>query len=212
MYNSLIRIQSVYRAIVIAVMLLNLYACQSIIRPNFTTELKTLRAGQYQLDPQHSFLLFKVDHLGLSKIVGRFNKLEASLDFDPENPTGLKLSGLIAANSIDLNNDDLEETLQDDTWFNSALYPQISFVSTTVSLTNEGKINIEGILAMRGTERPVSLLAKFNGGADNRLTRKYTIGFSAQTSISRSDFGMDTFSAFIGDDIEIELHGEFQRQ
>ena len=212
MYNPLIRMQSAYRTIFIAVMLLNLYACQSIVRPNFTTDLKTLRAGQYELDTRHSFLNFMVDHLGLSKIVGRFNEFDASLDFDPANPAALKLSGLISADSIDLNNPDLEETLQDDAWFNSALHPQISFESNQVSSVEESTLMIEGILSIRGTEQPVTVVATFNGGADNLLTRRYTIGFSAQTRIARSSFGMDAFSEFIGDDIEIELHGEFLRR
>lgn len=199
-------------SLMINLLLFGAYGCTSIVRPNFSTELKTLRAGQYKLDPQHSFLLFRIDHLELSKIVGRFNDLDASLDFDPQNPTQLKLNGIINANSIDLNNPDLEETLQEDSWFNSTRHPQFSFDSTGVRSSNDNTLTIDGVLSMRGIEHPVTLMATFNGGADNILTRKYTIGFSAQTSIKRSDFGMDTFSAFIGDKIDIELHGEFQRQ
>ncbi len=193
-------------------MLISLSACVNIVRPNFSTELKSLRAGQYKLDPQHSFIIFRIGHLGLSSIVGRFNTLDASLDFDPTNPVGLKLSGLIAADSIDLNNPDLEDTLQEASWFNSAEFPQIIFESTNVSAASDSTLEIEGMLSMRGVTQPVTLQATFNGGADNILTRKYTIGFSAQAQISRSNFGMDTFTAFVGDVIEVELHGEFQRQ
>lgn len=200
------------RVVFITTILAGLSGCTSLVRPNFSSELKTLRAGQYQLDPLHSFLFFRIEHLGLSKIVGRFNELEASLDFDPANPTELKLSGIILANSLDLNNSDLEETLQETSWFSSSAHPQITFESTSVRTGSDSTLEIDGILSMRGTENPVTLQATFNGGADNILTRKYTIGFSAQARIKRSDFGMDTFTAFIGDEIEIELHGEFQRQ
>lgn len=205
-------VNHLFRAVAFTAVLSGISACTSIVRPNFSTELKTLRAGQYSLDPQHSFLIFTVDHLGLSKIVGRFNKFDASLDFDPADPSTLKLNGLIEANSVDLNNSDLEETLQDNTWFNSAVYPQISFESTSVSKTVDSTFTVEGILTMRGTAQPITIIATFNGGADNILTRKYTIGFSATARVARSNFGMDTFNAFIGDDIDIELHGEFQRQ
>jgi|GEM_PF-4448375 len=138
----------------------------AIVRPNFSTELKSLRAGQYTLDPLHSFVNFRIGHLELSKIVGRFNTLEASLDFDPENPTALQLSGLIAANSIDLNNPDLEETLQEEDWFNAVQFPQITFDSSSVNLAADSTLEVEGTLSMRGIEQAVILLATFNGGAD----------------------------------------------
>jgi len=196
----------------IALALLLLSACTSLVRPNFTEELVELRGGQYQLDKMHSYLNFKVDHLGLSKIVGRFNDIDATLDFDPNNPEAMKLSGVIAANSIDLNNTDLESTLQEGSWFNSEQFPQIIFDSKNVSQVRDNEFEIEGMLTMRGVTLPIIVVTTFNGGADNLITRKYTIGFSATAALKRSDFGMDTFSAFAGDNIEIELHGEFLRQ
>lgn len=201
-----------YTRTLIALALLLLSACTSLVRPNFTEELVELRGGQYQLDKMHSYLNFKVDHLGLSKIVGRFNDIDATLDFDPNNPEAMKLSGVIAANSIDLNNTDLESTLQEGSWFNSEQYPQIVFDSKTVSQVRDNEFEIEGMLSMRGVTLPIIVVTTFNGGADNLITRKYTIGFSAKAALKRSDFGMDTFSAFAGDNIEIELHGEFLRQ
>jgi len=187
-------------------------ACTSIVRPNYTQELVKLRPGQYQLDKMHSYILFRIDHFGLSKIIGRFNSMDASLDFDPKNIQALNLNGLIDANSIDINNDDLESTLQEPDWFNSAQHPQIVFKSTAITRNENGIISINGNLTLRGVTKPVTLDTTFNGGADILITRKYTIGFSATASIKRSDFGMDAFAAFVGDEIDIELHGEFQRQ
>ena len=167
------------------------------MRPNFTQELVKLRAGQYQLDKQHSFLIFKIEHLGLSKIVGRFNELDATLDFNPEELTELKLSGIVTANSIDLNNKDLEDTLQEESWFDSARFPQIVFNSSTIEPVADNNFNINGTISIRGIEKDIVLSANFNGGADNLFTRKYTIGFSANTKISRAEFGMDTFLSLI---------------
>ena len=70
------------------------------------------------------------------------------------------------------------------------------------------RLAVEG----RGIKQAVVLNTTFNGGADNLITRKYTIGFSASAQIKRSEFGIDSFAAFVGDDIDIELHGEFLRQ
>ncbi len=192
--------------------LLFLVSCTQLIRPNFTPVLTELRAGEYQLDKMHSFLLFRIEHLGLSKIVGRFNTFDASLDFDPSNPEAMTLNGIIAADSIDINNPDLESTLQEPDWFDSEQFPQLVFESNTVEVIEDNKLAISGLFTMRGITQPLTLIATFNGGADNLITRKYTIGFSATALVNRSDFGMDTFSAFAGDEIEVELHGEFLRQ
>ncbi len=199
-------------ALLLLTLLLTLGGCASLLRPNFTQEVAELRSGEYALDKQHSFMIFKIGHLELSKIVGRFNEFNASLDFDPESPEQMQLNGIIDVGSIDLNNSDFEDTLQEPGWFDSANFPQIVFDSTRVIATGENSFEVQGKLSMRGTTRPVSLIATFNGGADNFFTRKYTIGFSATAQVSRADFGMDTFSAFVGDTIDVELHGEFLRQ
>jgi len=186
--------------------------CVSLVRPNFTEKLAELRAGQYVLDSKHSYLLFRIDHLGLSKVIGRFNDISATLDFDPENPESLVLQGLIKSDSIDLNDPDLESTLKEPAWLDSTTYPQIKFETTQTTLLQSGQLQIDGVLSMRGTDKPLSLMATFNGGADNIITRKYTIGFAATSTINREDFGMDKFQGIVGKTLDVELHGEFLRQ
>jgi len=206
-----INFQSRLRLLLLVTLCFALSSCAALVRPNFSQVLTELRPGAYTLDPIHAYVNFRVGHLGLSKIVGRFNVVEGSLDFDPENITDLSMQGIIQAASIDVNNDDLEATLQDGGWFDTARYPQITFTSTSVKRTADNVLNIAGDITLRGVTRSIVIATRFNGGADNVLTRKYTVGFSATTTIKRSDFGMDSFAALVADDVEIELHGEFQR-
>ncbi len=187
-------------------------SCASIVRPNYTQNFSELRPGDYALDPDHAYVHFRVGHLGLSTIVGRFNSVAATLDFDPNDITSTQLQGAIAADSIDLNNAELESTLAGASWFNSQLFPDISFVSTAVSTTDNNDLLITGDLTLRGVRKSIELLATFNGGADNILTGKYTLGFTASTTIKRSDFGMDGFAALVADEVRVEMHGEFQKQ
>ncbi len=196
---------------VYAALLLSLASCASIVRPNFSTELTELRSGAYSLDPEHAYVHFKVGHLGLSSIVGRFNTIAGELDFDPANIDSLELQGVIDAASIDVNNDSLEDQLRGGSWLDADAFPQLSFVSTSVDAQADGTINISGTLTIRGVSQTVVLATRFNGGADNILTGKYTLGFTATTRLNRSDFGMDAFAALIADSIDVELHGEFQR-
>jgi len=196
---------------VVIVICLSLSACANLIRPNFSQELVELRPGAYTLDPEHAYVNFRVGHLGLSTIVGRFNVVAGSLEFDPENITDLSLQGIIEAASIDVNNADLEDTLREGAWFDTDSYSQISFISTSVERTGDNTVNIVGDLSLRGVTKEIVVETRFNGGADNFLTGKYTLGFSANSTIKRSDYGMDSFAALVADDIDIEMHGEFQR-
>ena len=205
------RKQTIAGCVLCSLAAVSLAGCAQLVRPNYTQNIVEIRGGQYSLDKQHTYVNFSIDHLGLSKIIGRFNTIDGSLDFDPENLTELSLQGVIDATSVDVNNTDLEEALQGSDWFSTAQFPQITFESTTVEAGTDGNLAINGDFTMRGITRPITLNARFNGGADNFITRKYTLGFSASTTIKRSDFGIDTWTALIGDDVEVTLHGEFLR-
>lgn len=201
----------VFLGVVLVLGCIGLSACTNLVRPNYSQILTQLRSGDYTLDPEHAYITFKVGHLGLSTIVGRFNTISGTLDFNPNEIESMSLQGIIETDSIDVNNEDLEERLRGDAWFNASAYPQIIFTSSSVENGEDGNLIIKGDLSMRGVTKELVLQARFNGGADNILTGKYTLGFSANTQLKRSDFGMNAFAALVADDIDVELHGEFQR-
>jgi polyisoprenoid-binding protein YceI len=191
--------------------LIILVGCANLIRPNYTQDLVSLRAGNYTLDRQHAFVNFKINHLGLSTMVGRFNRVDASLQFDPANIAAMQINGIIEAASVDINNQDLEDTLRGIYWFDTDRYPQITFESSSVSPLPTDELELTGSLTIKGVSQQVTLLGRFNGGADNLITGKYTLGFSATASISRAAFGIDAFDSVIADNVDIEIHAEFQR-
>lgn len=202
------------RKILITIIVLTVLVsgCGYLLQPNVKQGMINLEAGSYQLDPLHTTVLFKVDHLGLSKFVGRFNRVEASLDYDPHNPAAAKLSAVIDIASIDVNNADFSETLRSASWFNAERYPQAGFVTTSVELVDGNRARFLGDLTLLGVTAPIVLDIHFNGGADNMLSGRYTLGFSATSKFKRSVFGMDQYIPAIGDDVELEIHAEFQRR
>lgn len=187
-----------------------LASCDRLITPDFNTEVAELRTGAYTLDKDHATLLFKVDHLGFSSYVGRFNDFDATLDFDPENVENSSLEVIVDTASLDVNNPEFAEDLRND-WFNVEEYPQAVFRTTRFVEGDGNNFVFEGDLTMLGTTEPIMLEITSNGGGRNFLTRSYTLGFSASTTFTRSDFGMDNLVSFgVGDEIELEIHVEFQ--
>ncbi len=186
-----------------------LSACASLITPKVQSDVAKLKAGEYSLDSTHATLLFKIQHLGLSTYVGRFNKFDASLEFDPANIAAAKLNAVIEINSLDINDDDLKSDLMGRSWFRQSEFPQAAFESTSVNPISDTEFEFTGILNWRGVRKPITVAATFHGGANNILSGKYTLGFSAKGSFLRSDFGMDKYVPLVGDEITLEAYAEF---
>lgn len=191
--------------------LLLLVSCGTLIKPNVKTGIVQLEKGSYQLDQTHVTVLFKINHMGLSTFVGRFNKVDATLEFDPANIAAAKLSAIIDVASIDANNPDLEETLRGSSWLDTEKYPQAFFKTTSVSLLDQNSAVFAGELTLHGVTAPIDLTVTFNGGANNMLTGFYTLGFSATSTFNRSTFGVDYLIPAIGDAVAIEVFAEFQK-
>ncbi|NNE41686.1 MAG: YceI family protein [Marinicaulis sp.] len=183
-----------------------------IAKPNVRAEATALRAGQYRLDSEHASLLFKVDHLGFSTYVGRFERFDASLDFDPERPQDAIIEAIIDMTSLDIANDEFAATLMGPDWFSAEAFPQAAFRSTSIQITGETSGVMTGDLSLNGANAPVSLNVEFNGGARDALRRAYVVGFSATGIIRRSHFSVDRFDGLVGDKVTLEIEAEFLRE
>lgn len=201
-----------YKTLLVFFLALTLSACGYLIKPKVKTGIVNLEPGAYQIDKQHTSVLFKINHMGMSTFVGRFNSVDASLEFNPAHMDNAKLSAVINIASIDVNNSDLAETLRGSSWFDAGKYPQAFFKTTSVELVDESRAKFSGNLTLRGVTAPLVLDVVFNGGGDNMLTGHYTVGFTAVTSFKRSQFGMDYLIPAVGDDVNVEVFAEFQKR
>jgi polyisoprenoid-binding protein YceI len=178
---------------------------------NQTFAPETLPAGAYRLDPEHASLLVKLDHFGFSQLVGRFDRFEGALDFDPKQPEAARLTVLIDPASIDFNLPKFEQDLRGPDWFDVARFPQARFESRAIAITGDKSGKVTGDLTLHGVTAPVTLEVTFNGGADSLLTGRYTLGFAATGTLARSTFGLGAYAPAVGDQVTLEIHAEFQR-
>jgi polyisoprenoid-binding protein YceI len=194
-----------------------LVSCDKAVTPDLKTDVQAVKGGKYSLDKDHASLIFKLNHLGFSTYVARFNSMEASLDFDPENIEKSSLEVSVDMASIDVNNTAFAEQLRGSDWLDTAQFPKATFkttryvASTAVAATAKNTFAFEGDLTFHGVTKPITLNATFHGGGRNMLTRKNTLGFSANTTFKRSDFGVGKFTSMgIGDDVTLDINVEFQ--
>jgi polyisoprenoid-binding protein YceI len=180
-----------------------------------------LPAGAYKLDRAHASLIFKVDHLGFSHYTARFKKFDADLQFDPKTPSNSSVVATVDANSLETDYPDpatldFNAQIRSEEFLDTAKYPEMTFRSTKIRLTRPNAAQITGDFTLHGVTHPVVLDAVFNGGWKGIEQDPHArIGFSAQGSLKRSDYGI----AFgipapgtklgVGDEVTIIIEAEF---
>lgn len=196
------------RLLISALCCVSLSACVSAP----TRDPERLPAGQWTLDPAHASTHWQVRHMGLSWYTGRFDAIEARLDFDPANPQAAQLTAIIEAASISTGDADFDDTLCGGGWFDCAAHPQIVFISDRIERTGDTTGRVHGQLQFKGVTRPVVLETLFYGGVFNPLEGRQALGFSASTTIDRTEFGVGRLPGnLIGDTVRIQIEAEFLR-
>ena len=89
-------------------------------------------AETWKLDPSHSKASFKVRHLMISNVSGRFGKLEGTVQGDPAKPESAVVNATIDAASIDTDDAKRDEHLRSADFFEVAKYPTITFKSKAI--------------------------------------------------------------------------------
>jgi polyisoprenoid-binding protein YceI len=169
---------------------------------------------RWQIDQTHSELTFRIRHL-VSRVRGGFNTWSGTIVADPANLAGGSVSVDIQTASIDTNNERRDNHLRSDEFFDAANHPTITFRSTRV-VANGRSIAVHGNLTIRGVTRAVVLQGQMLevGGAAGRRR----IGFEAETTIDRMDYGVSWNRAAegggltLGDEVTISIAVEAVEQ
>jgi polyisoprenoid-binding protein YceI len=169
-------------------------------------------AETYRFDAVHSQVQFRVDHLGFSESEGEFHDLRGDFRFDRDNWARSSCNVTIGIASLDLDDDTWNRKMLERDWFDVAQFPEMRYRCLKVERIDEHHGRIDGELTLRGITRPVTLDLRFNRAAIHKYSLKYTAGFMATTTIRRSDFGMAKYLPEIGDEIQIRLDIEGQRE
>ena len=174
-------------------------------------------AGTYTADPAHSLIAWEVNHFGFSDYIGLFGDVAGTLTLDPANLSAASVNVTIPVARVTTASAGLTDHLlrpgkdgaKPD--FFGPEPADARFVSTSVDATGTSA-KIDGNLTLNGITRPVTLAAEFTGAGNNPYDKKLTVGFSATTTIKRSDFGIDTAIPLVSDEVELEIHVAFEKK
>jgi polyisoprenoid-binding protein YceI len=148
-----------------------------------------LSSGTWNVDPNHSSVNFKVRHIGLTNVRGRFNKFTASFNVGT-SVEGSSVQAVIEMSSVDTNQPDRDAHLRSTDFFSIEQHPQMLFSSRSIAPDGDGYV-VDGDLTINGIAKPVSLGVEFDGVQVFPGDGSTHAGFSASTEINRDDFGVD---------------------
>jgi polyisoprenoid-binding protein YceI len=151
--------------------------------------------GTWQIDAAHSDVSFRVRHLMVSKVRGRFGQFAGTIVTAPD-PLQSSAEVSIDLASIDTGEDKRDEHLRSPDFFETAKYPTMTYRTTGVRAEGDHFV-FDGELTLKGVTRPVALEVEL-GGIGPDAWGGTRLGFSATAEINRKDFGVD-FDARIAD-------------
>jgi polyisoprenoid-binding protein YceI len=175
-----------------------------------------LFADTYTIDKDHSEATFQVRHL-VSKVSGKFDDFNGSINLDPKNPAGSSVEFRIKAASINTGVTDRDQHLRTPDFFDAAKYPEITFKSTSIKPSGKKDVyNVTGNLTMRGVTKQITLPVAFLGFIRDPWGNDKA-GFSLTTTVNRKDYGinwnkaLDNGGVLLGDDVDISINLEAQK-
>lgn len=176
---------------------------------NAAKPASAMAAGVYKVDPDHTQVIWSVDHMGFSRLYGMVGGMSGTLNLDPARPAAATLRIEIPLSGLTVTSPGFATHLQSADLFDVAEHPTAQFVSRSVEVRGEAA-TITGDLTLRGVTRPIVLEARLHGAGENPMSKAQTIGFSAKGQLKRSDFGLGYAAPAVSDLVDLEITAAFE--
>lgn len=178
--------------------------CVGLVSPDIL-----LAADTYLVDNDHTSVQFKITHVGISWVHGRFNEVDGKVVLDSD-PAKSSIDISIKVESIDTKVKKRDEHLRSADFFDAEKHPAITFKSTKVRPT-KGGLEVIGTVTIHGKSKPMTL--ELVGGKSAEFPPGvHRVGYSTSFVLKRSDFDMKTMLGPIGDEVHAEISFEAIKQ
>jgi polyisoprenoid-binding protein YceI len=174
-----------------------------------------MSATTWNLDPAHSTAEFKVRHMMISWVKGKFTGLSGALTLHESDHAYSGVEATIDVATITTGADDRDNHLKSADFFDAAQFPTINFKSTRVESKGKGEFAVTGDLTMHGITKPVTFSVEQLSEPSKDPWGNQRIGIEAITKVNRKDFGLnwntalETGGVLVGEDVTITLDVQF---
>lgn len=176
-----------------------------------TTTVTIPATGTYAIDASHSHVGFRVRHLMVAKVRGRFADVEGTVTI-AEDPLQSAVEASISLASVDTRDEQRDAHLRSPDFFDVEQHPTMSFRSLGITEAGDGW-DVEGDLTLHGVTRRLTLHVTFDGTARDPWGGERA-GFSAHTQLNREDFGLtwnqtlESGGVLVGKTVDVEIEVE----
>ena len=168
---------------------------------------------KWVIDPTHSEIGFKVRHLMISNVSGKFDQFEAEVETENEDFATAQIRATIKTASVNTSNLQRDEHLRNSDFFEVENHPDILFTSQKVEKIDNDNFVLHGNLTLKGITKQVKLQVEYSGFTKDPWGGERA-GFVVTGKINRNDFGLslnaalETGGVVLGD--EVKIHSEIQ--
>ena len=169
----------------------------------------------WKIDPAHSAAEFKVKHMMISNVKGKFSGLDGTLTLNEGDLSGSTIEATIPVATISTGDEQRDGHLKSADFFDAEKYPTFAFKSVQVTPAGAGELEVTGELTMHGVTKTVAFAVEGPSAPAKDPWGNQRIGLSAVTKINRKDFGLtwsaalETGGVLVGEDVTIQLDVEF---
>ncbi len=146
-------------------------------------------------EPGHCTAEFIARHMMVTKVRGHFTGIEGRLEFEPDTCRGGSTEAQIDTTTLSTGNDDRDEHLRSDAFFDVDNHPEMTFRADEAETLGADQLLVTGDLTIRGNTREVDMQVDYQGcwstpywdeGVNKGPIRR--VGFEARTQVNRHDF------------------------
>jgi polyisoprenoid-binding protein YceI len=171
------------------------------------SSLNLTYAADWQFDLSKTSVTFVTPSTGLTQVRGHFNKFDGQIIGNVFDQKHLRVNFTVQTDSVSTGLGMRDSTLKGSSLFNADKYPTAVFKSTGVTQIDPAHLVMQGDLTMLGITKPLDVKVTLGSPEVDPVTKSLHIGTTADSTISRSKWGMTSYSTFIGDDIAVHMVG-----
>lgn len=169
-------------------------------------------AGTYYLDSKEALIRYTTIHMGLTEFWGTIPNASGTLTIDPRSIGATKVDIKVPLMGLETTNRELNNELMSSQYFDWVQHRSAHFVSTEVVRTGPRTARMTGDLTVHGVTRPVVLNVTFNNAGPNAFSKVLTLGFKAEGTLKRSDFGIAKYASIVSDEVQLTIGAAFEKE
>lgn len=172
---------------------------------------------EWAFDKSHSNVSFSVTHMLISEIEGDFRSFEGKIITEDDSFENAEIFLTVDLNSIDTDNENRDNHLKGDDFFNADKYPKMTFTSNKFNKVNDKNYELWGDLTIRDITKEVKLDVVMNGIITDPWGNTRA-GFKLSGELNRFDYGlkwnnlMEAGGLIVGETITITANIELIKQ